>query len=44
MAKKKRKEEKATGSVELKAQPVSTRSLERPKGSIRIVPGRKDAK
>ncbi len=26
------------------SQPVSTRNLERPKGGIRIVPGRKDAK
>ncbi len=55
MAKKKRKKTEAEeqepvtapavmGFSDPEPAPVSTRNLERPKGSIRIVPGRKDAK
>jgi len=50
MAKRKRKEEKVEEAapppkVEETPEPsVSTRNLERPRGSIRIVRGRKDAK
>ena len=51
MARKKKEKKGATPEVvksaepaqELTPQSVSTRNLERPKGSIRIVPGRKDA-
>ena len=48
MAKKRKKEDKAEvvtpAVVEQTPTPVSTRNLERPKGSIRIVRGRKDVK
>lgn len=54
MARRKRKSEEVAEEVPTKEQPpspplpvsrtVSTRNLERPSGSIRIVRGRKDAK
>ena len=49
MARKKLTKTEAAPKVEEPPEPpkqplTSTRNLERPKGSIRIVPGRKDAK
>ena len=49
MAKKRKKEKAEVAPTEvveptLTPTPVATRNLERPKGSIRIVRGRRDAK